>query len=364
MIIKSFVKSFGFYKISILLLVICAVWIGQRYVRPYFNLQFSTYNYQYPAPGEDFIVGIEPHTDVIPEFVLNIIKLAFYDRSVVVDHLRAPHLLIRDKNARRGELLKCQRWNAPYITFSGESSTMDRKNYRRNAPPIVEFVSSTPQKIRELYFPFVVWDYKPFVRHKEGNKQRKFLAYIHSNCVPQREKLFAILKERNVEAEGLGKCSRTNDETVIPSRSVGWRSLDEVYANYNFGMAMENKQHPGYITEKIMCVFRGGAIPIYWGDSATVKKYFNDKAFIDVGAFKTLEDAADYIIAISQNETEIKRMQNESIFKDGKEPELFKVSRDPNHPLLKEAARFLRSAYFKAIVNDSAPPMSRDIDFE
>ena len=39
---------------------------------------------------------------------------------------------------------------------------------------------------------------------------------------------------------------------------------------------------PGYITDKIFNVLRGGAIPIYWGDTPTVERLVNPSAFINV----------------------------------------------------------------------------------
>jgi hypothetical protein len=149
-------------------------------------------------------------------------------------------------------------------------------------------------------------------------------------------------------AEALGQCSNPN-KTKQPG---GWGDLDQIYAQYDFGFAMENHQVPGYITEKILNVFRGGAIPIYWGDSETVKNYFNPKAYIDVGEFDSLEKAADYIVQLSQDKKAIARMRQEPIFKDNHMPEIFRISIDPQHPLLKRAAEFIRMEYNRALEKD------------
>ena len=57
-----------------------------------------------------------------------------------------------------------------------------------------------------------------------------------------------------------------------PSRwSAGY--LDELvewYSPYRFALVFENKDWPGYVTEKIVSAFLAGAIPIYWGNKAVL----------------------------------------------------------------------------------------------
>jgi hypothetical protein len=309
------------------------------YLTPYFNKKFT--NYTYPKTNERLIVAVEPYDAAIPELMLNVIKLAFYDREVIVDNNQPPHFIVRFEHVKKYNELK--HWNAPYVTISGERWSLKRHKYRKNGPPIAEFVSALPKKTRELYFPFMLWCgvYPERKYTAEKFKPRKFLAYISSNCVKTREQLFALIKKLNPTAQSLGTCS--NNENV---RYCG--NLDQAYAQYNFGFAMENHQIPGYITEKIINVFRGGAIPIYWGDSVTVNKYFNPKAFIDVGKFKNLQQAATYIVNLSAEQIQI--MQQQPIFKDNKIPEIFKINDNPNHQFLKQAAEFIRTEYFKVLM--------------
>lgn len=274
--------------------------------------------------------------------MINILKLAFYDREVIINNKRPPNLIIRNENTKDHK--KKEKYNAPYITLSGERWTLKRHKYRRNAPPLAEIVSTTQKKSRELYFPFMLWygSIPERIYYKNDNRE-KFLVYIASNCVKKREKLFALIKKLNHHVEALGICSNPNKIRL----SGGYNDLNHIYAKYKFGFAMENHQVPGYITEKIINVFRGGAIPIYWGDTDTVNKYFNSKAFINIEKFKNLEQAARYIVNLT--EAEIKTMQNQPIFKDEKIPEIFNIVKDPKHPLLQEAAKFIRNEYFKQI---------------
>lgn len=335
---------------ALTLIMLVGVIFGSKvYFEPYYNAHFTHYGYRYPESHQRFVVGVEPHDMAIPKFLGNLLKLAFHDREIVFTNNQPPHLIVRSEHISTQAVYsqEYQKWNAPYITLSGERWTIKPKKYRRNAPPLAEIVSTTPKKKRELYFPFMIWC-GLFPEKIYSEKREKFLVYIASNCVKQRDKLFALIKDKNQNAQALGLCSNPT-RTRYPA---DWSSLDQVYAQYNFGFAMENHQTPGYITEKIINVFRGGSIPIYWGDSETVKKYFNPKAFIDIGAFESLEKAAEYIVALSQDTERMEQIRQEPIFQNGKIPDVFYINRDPNHILLQEAAHFIRDEYFKSLEMD------------
>ena len=321
------------------------------YLAPYYNFYFTRYDYTYPKEGEAFIVGVEPHElGVLPPFILSILRIAFPDRNIVIDNEKKPHLIVRSEHIKTKVVFSkaYQKWNAPYITFSGEYWTIRKKRYRRNGPPLAEIVSTTPSNKRQLYFPFMAWGGLLPVRLHTNSSQRKFLAYIASNCVKKRDQFFALIKARCKDAEALGVCSNPNN-----MRTAGnWGDLDAVYAQYQFGFAMENHQVPGYITEKIINVFRGGAIPIYWGDSKTVASYFNPDAFIDVSKFKTFEAAADFIVKLSQDPERMRAIQQAPLFSAGERSPIFSINTDPNNVLLRDAARFVREEFFKLLAKN------------
>lgn len=332
-----------YINIIIILVVVIIFKIGKIYVEPYYNARFTNYNYKYPSINEKFVINTEPHEGQIPEFIINILKLAFYERELIINNNQPPNLIVRFENIK--DYKKSEKYNAPYITVSAERWTLKRHKYRRNGPPLAEIVSATPRKSRELYFPFIAWSgVVPQRKDYDFSNRQKFLVYIASNCVKKRERLFALIKQLHPAAAALGVCSNPN-KTVAPG---GYADLDKIYAQYNFGFALENTQVPGYITEKIINVFRGGAIPIYWGDTETVNKYFNPKSFINIDEFKTLQQAAEYIVNLSPQQ--IKIMQAEPIFRDNKIPEIFNIVHNPKHPLLQQAAMFIRREYFKKII--------------
>jgi len=82
------------------------------------------------------------------------------------------------------------------------------------------------------------------------------------------------------------------------------RIFDEAVAigkDSRFGLAMEHSDKIGYVTEKIVNAFLSGSIPIYWGSSTTVNRFFNPRAFINWGRFGSDEEAADFVYRVSTN---------------------------------------------------------------
>jgi hypothetical protein len=138
------------------------------------------------------------------------------------------------------------------------------------------------------------------------DKRKVNFMYIARNCSNKiRETIFTKLRNNTHEkAVSLGKCQNTDDENEFLKMQMGgnnWKDIlknklnikednDEQYGgNYweknfllysktKFAIALENSLQPGYITEKIILAFSGGAIPIYWGPPE-IKEFFNEKSF-------------------------------------------------------------------------------------
>lgn len=155
---------------------------------------------------------------------------------------------------------------------------------------------------------------------KYTNENRKYLvAYCSRNCKKNREGLFNLL----VEKAGKDLCcsfSRCCGKFPNTRKPVGgdWQDqkLIDKYKDYKFVFAMENGYHKGYVTEKIINAFYSGAIPIYYG-APDINEYFNPKAFINVSNFSSLEECANYIVNMS--EEEIQKMSQEKVFNEKSE---------------------------------------------
>ena len=81
---------------------------------------------------------------------------------------------------------------------------------------------------------------------------------------------------------------------------------------HKFSICFENCLQKGYTTEKIVEAFAAGCIPIYYGNP-DIGEEFNTKAFVNVHDFDSLEDAANKVIEIDQDEELYKQIKSEPI---------------------------------------------------
>mmetsp|Transcript_7766 Transcript_7766/g.21628 ORF Transcript_7766/g.21628 Transcript_7766/m.21628 type:complete len:380 (-) Transcript_7766:202-1341(-) len=123
---------------------------------------------------------------------------------------------------------------------------------------------------------------------KVRSTNKKFLIYSNSHCVDFREKTFRELSSiGKVEYGGLcnggpgieGNKSNRIEAPVRVSRNKR-NSNPSLYGEYRYCLVMENKQSPGYISEKMVYAYLGGCIPIYYGDKDKIFDLFNHKSFI------------------------------------------------------------------------------------
>ena len=222
--------------------------------------------------------------------------------------------------------------NKPYIYFSAEAN----KKYANNVEkPFYDYAvkdtncvgcivtTQHPEYINDktFYVPLFlsrgIGDYtsSPFYRKYTNNNRERLAAFIASHSVYPRNDMFTILHTLDNTVDALGNANNTHKVKLPDS----WWDLPDIYKDYMFGFAMENVNEKGYITEKIMNVFIGGAIPIYWGTSM-VKEIFNPDAFIYVNDYPSLKDAANDIIAISKDPYRLQNMLQAPIFLENSEP--------------------------------------------
>eukprot|EP00928_Gymnodinium_smaydae_P070283 TRINITY_DN54156_c0_g1_i1.p1 TRINITY_DN54156_c0_g1~~TRINITY_DN54156_c0_g1_i1.p1 ORF type:complete len:696 (+),score=125.55 TRINITY_DN54156_c0_g1_i1:48-2090(+) len=148
------------------------------------------------------------------------------------------------------------------------------------------------------------------------------VGYLAGACVANRERLFDLLVGiPELPADALGECSGSH-----PERNLGLRNtrreeafMDhavDLFRDYRFAIAFENKYVPGYVTEKIVNAFLAGAIPIYWGSDA-VLEIFNEDAFVfanrlmpapETRPLEGLERVAEEIRRIAADSARLRRM--------------------------------------------------------
>lgn len=82
---------------------------------------------------------------------------------------------------------------------------------------------------------------------------------------------------------------------------------------HKFSLVCENSSSPGYTTEKLVQAFAANCIPIYWGDPA-VTKVFNQKAFINVQDYVSIDDVVNKVREVDgNNEIYIEMLQQPAL---------------------------------------------------
>ena len=144
---------------------------------------------------------------------------------------------------------------------------------------------------------------------------RRFCNFIYSNsrADPVRDAFFHVLNERK-PVDSFGGHLKNTEMEIAHRHGEDWgASKRAAQQAYNFTIAFENSQTPGYVTEKLLHAFVAGTIPIYWGDPR-VAEDFNPKAFIHLRDFDTPEDCADYVVALSEDPERMAAYLSEPVF--------------------------------------------------
>lgn len=138
----------------------------------------------------------------------------------------------------------------------------------------------------------------------------KFCAFVYSNprCVPRNNLFCALNRRRFVESSGAVFNNVSGD--ISGRRVKNWRnSKIEYLQQFQFVVAAENSRYRGYVTEKMIDVFRAGAIPIYWGDRS-VTLDFNPGSFVNANKFEAFEAVADHVVELSRDPSAMHAMRS------------------------------------------------------
>lgn len=103
--------------------------------------------------------------------------------------------------------------------------------------------------------------------------------------------------------------------------NVGGRVPDKArfIGSHRFNIAFENTETDGYITEKLTDPLLAGTIPIYWG-APDVLRDFNPDCFIHARDFPSLDELADFVVALDADPERQFRYLSAPAFKDDKPP--------------------------------------------
>lgn len=142
-------------------------------------------------------------------------------------------------------------------------------------------------------------------------KKKGFCSFLVSNPGCRlRNQLFKKIHRKRAVASG-GKHFNTVGEII--------KNKSEFIKDYQFNIACENSSSPGYITEKLIDPLLVGSIPIYWGDPE-ISRDFDLKCMINVRDFKSLNDLAEYLLVVAENDALRLRILEAPVFRDNKLP--------------------------------------------
>ncbi len=135
-------------------------------------------------------------------------------------------------------------------------------------------------------------------KHENVNSddsRREFCNFVYSNNKWANKYRMDFFEE-------LSKYKRVDSGGKIRN-NIGYRVDDKIsfQNNYKFSIAIENTVKNGYISEKLIDAFAARTIPIYYGDPL-VANTFNNRAFINLMEFNSIEEAVDHIKRIDQDE--------------------------------------------------------------
>ena len=149
-------------------------------------------------------------------------------------------------------------------------------------------------------------------------KKNKFCNFIVSNSMCKiRNEFFKILN--NKKQVDSGGRFLNNIGTEVSNKM-------DFIKDYRFTIAFENTSFPGYTTEKIFEPMAVNSIPIYWGNKL-IDREFNSQSFINVHDFSTLNECANYVLELEENEQLLKSVLNQPWFPNNQLPEYFNTNR-------------------------------------
>ncbi len=223
-------------------------------------------------------------------------------KFIIKGHGNKPHPIWNDKKKK-------------YIYFSGESYIPSKSKFETEGLYIITTINNN---LNSIYYPYVLNSPYLYKERKYINNDRKYLlAYCSKNGVKLRQEIFNLFVEKTSSelCHSLSSCCGKYPNTKKPRVKGQWNdiALIEAYKDYKFVIAMENKYHNGYVTEKILNAFYSGAIPIYWG-SSKADEFFNKNAFINVSDFNSLDECVEHVI--NMDEIKIKEMLKEPIYNE------------------------------------------------
>ena len=166
---------------------------------------------------------------------------------------------------------------------------------------------------RNLWIPACYWFSRqtlgniPQIQKEEATK-RKFCIFLYSQeyygeGARLRKQFCQKLMAEYKFVECPGKVLHNTDvETLAQRDTDNWIETKRIYfSNFKFGIAFENMDLPGYITEKLTDCYMANVVPIYWGSSEGCAP-FPKESMICAHDFASEDELIEYIKKVDQDD--------------------------------------------------------------
>ncbi|KAF9089303.1 hypothetical protein BGX29_012120 [Mortierella sp. GBA35] len=139
--------------------------------------------------------------------------------------------------------------------------------------------------------------------HPFDKTPQHFIGFLVSNCFAINNRMGLIEKLiKDAGAHSYGECLHNKDmpEELQGREVASWQyKKHKTLAPYPFGLAAENSNCLGYITEKIYDVLASGSIPIYMG-APDIADFVPEGSYIDVRNFASYDAMIEYMKTVDR----------------------------------------------------------------
>lgn len=178
-----------------------------------------------------------------------------------------------------------------FVYYTGERLSPNMNNYHY----AMSFDHS--DNPRHFRFPLYLWNYADYLsltKPKSNVEQllnRRFCNFVYSNGV---EMLDGVSYRNNFFRLASGYKQVDAGGSVLNNIGHKIENKREFQSQYKFTIAMENRSHPGYTTEKIIDAYLAKSIPIYFGNE-NVDLDFNPDSMINANKFSSQNELLEYV---------------------------------------------------------------------
>ena len=262
-------------------------------------------------------------------------------RAYNVELSDKPDLLIYSDIGHMNRLYNCKK-----LFWSGETI---RPDFSRYDYALSCYYIDDPRHMRLPYY-VLGCDFPPEDLLKSSgeadrviNEQREFCSFVVSNGNPKRSGRridFFHKLSRYKRIDSGGKALNNIGKQLPPER----RAKYDFLKGYKFNLCFENKETPGYTTEKLVEAAWARCVPIYWGNPL-VARDFNPRSFLCLHDFASEDAFIEKIIEIDQDESQYRAILDEPFFNENRINEYYSEER-----LLE---------FFARVFSDQSVPISR-----